>query len=159
MTIEHFRTSRMVCFFASVASLAFVFTTGCEKESDVGGPGGAAAGSGYSNRDSANDDNTFVLTVPSGQVDIYRGESKAVTIGIERGAAFTQAVEVSITAAAQGFSAEPAKTSLAAGQTEVEIILKAAADAPLGVTNVTVVGKPQTGESVNTNIEVEINER
>ncbi len=157
MSMTEIRTSRLACFVLSVALLGFM--AGCEKESDVGGPGGAATGSGASDATSSNADNTFVLTVPSGQVDLYQGDSKAVTIGIERGSAFSQAVDVSIMATAQAFTAEPSNITLAAGQTEVEIMLKAAMDAPVGVTNVTIVGKPQTGESVNTSIEVEINKK
>lgn len=151
--------SNLSKIFLTLSISGLLALTGCEKETDVGGPGAARTGGGVSERDNANTEDTFVLTCPSGEVDITQGETQTIEIGIERGDDFKQNVKVSLMAPIEGMSLEPADATFSGDNYEMEVKLVAAADAPLGVTSVTLIGKPDSGESVNAGIKVKINEK
>ncbi len=142
----------------SLTLSVMVAAGGCEKESGLGGPGAPVNNSGSMTTDNSteNSANTFVLTVPASQIEITQGETKTISIGLERGSEFTQAVDVSLSTTASGLSITPTQINIASGQTNVEVVLTAAADANVGVAKIAATGKPQTGKSVMTNLDVEI---
>lgn len=148
------------CAYAAVlfalATMA-LSSTGCYKETDVGGPGAAGNDGGVADRDGAAA-NTFQLVMPSGEMDVAQGETKSMQIGIERGSDFDQSVSVKLMAPIEGLKVSPESATFSGDKSEIEFSLIAAADAPTGVTNVTVIGDPDSGQSVNGGIKVSINE-
>lgn len=146
----------------SILSLAIcamaLLSFGCTKETNVGGPGAAPGGSGVADREDAGA-NTFQLVMPSGEIDITQGETRKLEIGIDRGSKFNQTVSVKLMAPMEGLSLNPQTASFSGDKTEIEFDLIAAADAPVGVTNITLIGSPDSGENVNGGMQVRINEK
>ena len=95
--------------------------------------------------------------MPSGEVGVTQNATQTVKIGIERGGEFDQTVEVKLMAPIEGLSLKPESATLSGDIEEVEIELVASADAPVGKTSVTLIGNPESGESVNGSMTVQIN--
>ena len=132
-------------------SAALILALGCESTTELGGPGATDTGE-------ARTENTFVLTMPVGEVSIMQGETKKVSIGIDRGSEYTQPVEVNLTAP-DTLTVEPTTLTLAAGDTSVDISVTAKPEAELGLATITLVGRPPTGRSVDGAIAVRITEK
>lgn len=144
--------------------VAVVGLSGCTKESKPGGPGAkttppTTVERSYTTTDNkpTDKDRTFTLAVPASEKDLKRGERKDVKISIDRGDAFHQGVTLQFKAPT-GLTVTPANTTLKDGDKEVNLTIQAAADAPLGETNIEVMGMPETGKSVSVMMKVEVKE-
>jgi hypothetical protein len=144
--------------------VAVVGLSGCTKESKPGGPGAKATPPttverSYTTTDDkpTDKDRTFTLGVPAGEKDFKRGESKEVKISIDRGDAFHQDVTLQFKAPT-GLTVTPATATLKDSDKEATLTIQAAADAPLGESNIEVTGMPETGKSVSVMMKVEVHE-
>ena len=112
---------------------------GCNGQSTPGGPGATGSNRGPALTQA---DNTFKLNVPNLETDIEQGESKTITIGINRGTNFNQDVKLEFSGAPDKVKVTPASSEIKASQKEVQVTLEAAKDAALGEFEVTVNGTP-----------------
>jgi len=94
-------------------------------------------------------DDTFKLSVPS--VTLKQGEEKSETIKITRGKNFTEDVALKFEGMPTGVTVDPASPTLKKSETEVKVTIKAAADAAVGSSDVTVVGHPSKGPDDSSN--------
>lgn len=137
-------------------SLALL-NAGCNKETDVGGPGAAGTGGGVADYEGASAD-SFQLTMPDGEVALKAGETKTWTIGIERGENFNQKVDVTVMAPKEGITVEPSQGSFEGDMSEMEVKITAQAGAPAEKTSISVIGRPESGQSVDAAITVTVSE-
>lgn len=96
-------------------------------------------------REVSQNENTFTLEAPVTTTNLVQGESKPITIGIERETNFNQDVEIRFENMPLGVQTEPARPVIEHGATEVEFTLRAASDAALGEFVAQMVGHPATG--------------
>jgi uncharacterized membrane protein len=94
---------------------------------------------------------TFTLNVPTLSTSIVQGETKAVTIGINRGTNFDDDVMLKLGELPQGVTVTPANPTLKAGEEEVKLSVTAAADAALGDFTIKLTGTPAKGGKDATN--------
>lgn len=137
---------------ASLLVLA-VSMLGCGKESPPGGPG-AERQAANGEQGTADEERTFRLSVPE-DVNVEQGETKNVTISLDKGDDFRQSVTLELDLP-EGVRATPDKPTIPADQDEVEVALEASLDAPAGEKKVTVTGKPQEGKETSVSFVVEI---
>ena len=130
--------------------VACMLALGCEYSTEVGGPGATVDGKTAT-------DNTFTLTLPAGEVDVEQGESKSITIGIDRGATFTQSVDVSLTTGSDAIVVEPNTLKFVGNADNMDVTVRVKPDATVGVATITLVGQPATGKSVDGMIQVRVN--
>jgi len=105
-------------------------------------------------------DGTFTLDMPNLSTDITQGETKNVTIGIDRGDNFDQDVTLRLTNIPTGLTITPEQPVLKAGDKEVVLAVAAAADAALGDFTITVSGQPSgTGATATNQFDVTIEEK
>jgi uncharacterized membrane protein len=124
--------------FLTVAVAALITLSGC----GGGTSGGAGTGKGSILKGA---DDTFTLSPPKLATTLKQGESKMVTIGINRGKNFDQDVGLKFEGVPEGVSIEPAAPSIKHGDAEAKVTVKAAADAALGDFTVKVTGHPTKG--------------
>jgi hypothetical protein len=148
-----------------LAAVAMVGLSGCTKESKPGGPGAkstppSTVERSYTTTDDkpADKDRTFTVAVPAGEKDLKRGESKDVKISIDRGDAFHQDVTLQFKSPT-GITVTPETVTLKDGDKEATVTIQAADDAPLGETNIEVMGMPETGKSVSVMMKAEVHEK
>jgi len=94
-------------------------------------------------------DDTFKVSVPS--VTLEQGEEKSETITISRGKNFTEDVSLKFEGMPAGVTVDPTAPVLKKSEKEVKVTIKAAADAALGSSEVTVIGHPSKGPDDSTN--------
>lgn len=90
-------------------------------------------------------DRTFNLTVPHMSTTLHQGESKEVSIGIERGKNFEEDVTLKFADGPKGVTLDSANPVILHGSTEAKVTLKATDDASLGDFTVKVTGHPDKG--------------
>jgi hypothetical protein len=91
-------------------------------------------------------------------MDLTQGQEKDVTIGITRGKNFDQDVTLEFEGLPKGVTAEK-NAVLKKGDEATTVKMKAAADAALGKHDVTVVGKPKTGDSAEAKFTLTVKEK
>jgi uncharacterized membrane protein len=138
---------------------------GCAKESEPGGPGapprvtGDRSGNGDRTADrrtnGRNEENTFKLQVPRTATDLKQGGRKDVDISIDRGEDFAQAVKLQFKAP-RGLRVNPDNATIAGDTKKVKVTIEAEKDAPVGETNIEVIGVPESGKSVSVMMPVEV---
>lgn len=151
-----------------VAIAALIGIVGCTSQSDRGGPGAANQNVNRSYRTPDNPvvpdtnadrpidkDDTFRVKVPALETNLKRGESKEVTIMVDRGSKFTQAVKLQF-AAPTGIRISPATINLPGGEQDMKLTIAATDDAPTGKKNIDVTGIPENGKSVVVHMPVEV---
>lgn len=136
----------------ALAMLGLCFV-GCEKESDMGGPG-ASTPNNSTTQDADREDNTFTIKVPNG-VTIIQGANKEAVVSIDRGEVFKQAVAVEFTAPA-GVTVTPASETITADKDELTVLISVEDNATIGETNIQVTGTPETGKAVSVQLPVKI---
>jgi uncharacterized membrane protein len=125
-----------------VVTLALVTISGCYSSSEKGG--------------SVLKDEGFRIAAPTFSTEVKQGETKNVTISLERGVYFKQDVKLKIKAA-KGISVEPTKVSVKASDNpDVQLQISAAKDAALGGYQVSVKGTPETGAPTSTEFNVTV---
>ncbi len=117
--------------------------TGCNQ----GTPGGegVTANSLEKPRNYGEADNTFNLSAPRMSTTLHQGETKVVTIGIERGKNFDQDVALEVAEGSKGVTVDSAGPVIKRGDKDTKLTFKAADDASLGDFTVKVVGHPAKG--------------
>jgi hypothetical protein len=136
-----------------------MITAGCSNESKPGGPGAATkpTSKGETKVVAENPDQTFTLKAPATETNIDQGKDDEVTLTIDRGKDFKQAIKVAFEAP-QGIMITPTEGEFAAGSTEMKVRIAAAATAPVGKADVKVTGTPETGKPVMTTFPVDVKE-
>jgi uncharacterized membrane protein len=99
----------------------------------------------------------FNIAVPTFTTEIKQGEVQSVTVSLERGDYFKQAVKLQIKAS-KGISVDPTKVIIkASDKPDVQLRIAAAQNAALGVYRVSVKGTPtKTGEPTSTEFNVTV---
>jgi uncharacterized membrane protein len=98
----------------------------------------------------------FKIAVPTFTTEIKQGETKNVTVSLERGEYFKKDVKLQIEAS-NGISVDPTKVIIKASDTpDVQLQISAAKDAAIGEYRVSVMGIPKTGESTSTEFNVTV---
>jgi uncharacterized membrane protein len=114
----------------SMAALATVMFVGCNKSPEGGTPGSPSS---------------FTLSLPTGTTDIKQGDKKTVTITVNRGKDFKQAVKLKVDALDK-VGASLSKDSVGpADANEVALTLDVGKEAAPGEYKVKVTGTPETG--------------
>ncbi len=90
-------------------------------------------------------DNTFNLSVPHMSTTLHQGESKEVSIGIDRGKNFDEDVTLTFADGPKGVTLDSAEPVIMHGATEAKVMLKATSDASLGDFTVKLTGHPTKG--------------
>jgi len=125
-----------------VLVLALVAVCGCQSSSPRGGS--VVKGEG------------FKIAVPTFTTDIKQGETKSITVSLERGDYFKQDVKLQIKTSA-GISVQPTSIIVKASDTpDVQLRIAAAQNAALGEYSVSVTGIPKFGESTATAFNVKV---
>jgi hypothetical protein len=88
---------------------------------------------------------TFTLSMPFWTTALKQGETKAVSITINRDKQFDQDVTLKFDGLPKGITVEPAGAVIKNGETEAKFVLKAVDDAGLGNFAVMVTGHPTKG--------------
>jgi uncharacterized membrane protein len=98
----------------------------------------------------------FKITAPALNTKIKQGETKIVTIKLQRGESFKQDVTLQIEAV-EGMSIEPANVVVKAGdKPDVQLTITVSKDAALGKYKVPVTGTPTTGEPTSTKFKLKV---
>jgi len=101
-------------------------------------------------------DNTFNLSVPRMSTTLHQGETKDVTIGIERGKNFDQDVALKVAEGPTGVTADFASPVIKHGDSEAKLTFKAADDASLGDFTVKVTGHPAKGADATIDFKITV---
>ena len=98
----------------------------------------------------------FTIQTPALPMTIKQGETKSVTITLNRGDAFKRDVTLEIRAS-KGIGVEPTSTVVKGNENaDVQLRISAAKDADYGAYQIFVKGTPETGETTSTQIEVKV---
>jgi hypothetical protein len=103
------------------------------------------------------EDTSFKIHNP-GTVSLRQGESKAVTVALDRGRKFTQPVTVTLRPDA-GITVTPDKATIAGGDSKTEFMVAAGAAATVGSHSVEITGTPTTGDQTSLKFAVEVKEK
>ena len=128
--------------FAGLLALALVTLTGCNQ----GTPGGSGVTNPPRKQPAYGEaEKTFKLSVPRMSTTLHQGETKEVSIGIERGKNFEGDVTLMFADGPEGVTVESASPIIKHGDTAAKVTLKAKADASLGDFTVKMTGHPTEG--------------
>jgi uncharacterized membrane protein len=121
---------------AIVMTLALAAIAGCQSSSPRGG-------------NKAKDEG-FKIAVPTFDTNVKQGEVRAVTVSLQRGAYFKQAVTLQIQAS-EGISVDPTNVLVKASESpEVQVRIATTKNTALGAYRVTVNATPRTGKPTST---------
>jgi uncharacterized membrane protein len=119
-----------------VMTLALAVISGCQSSSPRGG--------------STSKDQGFKITIPTFDTNVKQGEVRAVTVSLQRGAYFKQAVKLQIQAP-EGISIDPTDVLVKASESpEVQLRIATTKNTALGAYRVTVNATPKTGKPTST---------
>ncbi|HVR74871.1 MAG TPA: hypothetical protein VMT52_11085 [Planctomycetota bacterium] len=102
---------------------------------------------------------TFRLKVPVLSTSLKQGETRAVSIGIDRGTNFEENVTLTFSALPRGVTFEPDAPVIQRGDAEAKFSISAADDAALGDFTVLVTGEPTKGSSAVNHFKLAIAQR
>ncbi len=128
--------------FAVLFALAAPSLVGCNRGVS-GGPGVTDSSGKKTSFGQVN--NTFNLNTPLMSTSIIQGETKAVSIAIQRGNNFDEDVTLSFADLPKGVTFNPARPVIKHGDTEAKLTLQATNAAALGDFGVSVTGHPTKG--------------
>jgi uncharacterized membrane protein len=136
------RGKEMKIAISMMMTLVLAAVSGCQSSSERGG--------------GMTQDVGFKIAVPTFSTQVKQGETKDVTVSLERGQYFKQDVKLEIKAT-PGITVEPTKASVKASDTpDVQLRVSAAKDAAIGGYQITVKGTPTTGEPTSTEFNVTV---
>lgn len=136
-----------------VATAAFV---GCESKSTSGGPG---ATGGNRTGGLTQSEGTFSLSVPKTSTTLKQGETKAVTIGIDRGKNVDVDVALKFEGLPKGVTIDPADPKIGHDAKDVTVNVKAADDAAVGKHTIKVVGHPNKGPEAASEFDIKVDSK
>lgn len=139
--------------FAGLLALALVIVSGCNE----GTPGGSGITNPHQKQPAYGEaENTFKLSVPRMSTTLHQGETKEVTIGIDRGKNFGGDVTLKFAEGPEGVTIDSASPIIKHGDTEAKVTLKATADASLGDFTVKVTGHPTMGPDATSEYKINV---
>jgi hypothetical protein len=148
-----------------VLGLSALTLAGCTRESEKGGPGAKATTTKTTSTDSGatiteqkqteTPAQTFSIEVPRGGTNVTQGKSENVTVSIDRGDTFKQAVTLTFKAPA-GVKVTPAEAKIGGSDTRVKVGIEAAPDATPGRHSIHVIGTPETGKATSVKMDVDV---
>lgn len=141
---------------------------GCNRESPKGGAAGdkKVTTTTSSNdktqtttiKETENRDNQFSVKVPSGGTNVTQGKREEVTISLNRGDHFKQAVQLKFDTP-QGVKVVPAKTTIPADDNSTKVFVEVAADASVGRHTITVTGVPESGKATSVPMDIDVKKK
>ncbi len=140
----------------TLISAGLLALIGCDSYDHVGGPGATKNTSKPMLGQKAE---TFSLTVPIMATSIKQGESKKITIGIDRGKNFDQDVKVSFKNVPEGIVIERASFTIKHSDEDAKVTLKAVNNAAVGEFTVQVTGKPSSGADSSSEMKINVNKK
>jgi hypothetical protein len=139
--------------FGAFLAAVLVTLSGCNE----GTPGGAGVTNpGRTPPTVGQAENTFKLNVPFLATTLKQGESKDLTIGIDRGKNFEGDVSLVFDDPPKGVTINSAKPVIQHGDTEAKVTLKASSDAALGDFSVKVKGHPSKGPDATSELRISV---
>jgi len=134
----------MKTLIAGIALLMLV-AAGCN-ESTPGGPGVQPNTTTTAHKPVIGEaEQTFTLTAPQLSTHLKQGESKDISISMNRGKNFDDDVTLTFTDIPKGLTVTPAGSVIKHGDKETHLTFAAAADAALGDFTIKVTGHPSKG--------------
>ena len=133
-------------FGVSALALALALFVGCGDTTEPAKSPGA--------KTAPAEEQTFKLTLPSGATNVAKGGEEQVTIEVDRGENLKSEIALNFETP-KGITIEPANAKIAADQTEVEVMVKATADAPAGEQSIKVEGEGD-GKKTSGTFKVEV---
>ncbi len=125
-----------------ILMLALTAVYGCQSPPPRGG--GTAEGKG------------FTVTAPTIVTQIRQGETKSITVFLERARYFKQNVKLQIEAH-KGIQIEPSKITISSSdKPEVRLVISADKDSALGEYRVSVAATPEQGEPTSTVFNIKV---
>jgi uncharacterized membrane protein len=141
-------------FLAGLLALSLTVVTGC---GDKGTPGGPGVNNPNNNKPVVGTaDSTFTLDVPNLSTSIKQGETKVITIGINRGKNFDQNVTLKLENLPNGLTASPSSPVINRGEKEVKFNVTASTEAAIGDFVIKVHGDPATGADAHSEFKVSV---
>jgi len=140
--------------FAGLVALVPIVLAGCGQVSTPGGPGVTTPPKKQPAYGEA--EKTFNLSVPRMSTSLHQGETKEVSIGIERGKNFEGDVTLTFADGPEGVSIGSASPIIKHGDTAAKVTLKATADASLGDFTVKVTGHPTQGSDATSELKITV---
>ncbi len=104
-------------------------------------------------------DNTFSLDTPMMATKLTQGESKTLSISIERGKNFSEDVSLKLSGLPEGVTLDPGGALINHGDKDAQLKLNAADDAALGDFQVEVTGHPTKGADAVAELNITVAER
>lgn len=143
--------------FAGLLTSALVALAGCNQ----GTPGGQGVTTKPPHKPPAygEAENTFNLSMPRRLTTLHQGETKDVSIGIERGKNFDGDVTLAFADGPQGVTIDSANPVIKHGDTEAIVTLKALSDAALGDFTIKVTGHPPTGPDAANQLKITVSRK
>ena len=158
---------------------ALAVSFGCNEPKSTGGPGTTGTQSKGTSKDTTgtttrgtttdttrdgmkdhttDKDKTFTITAPSGTTDIKQGQSKEITISINRGKELKQDVKLTLTSDDKGVMVEPDNSMVKASDdaSGVKFTLKANKDAAIGEHKIHVKATAESGPPAETEFKVKV---
>ena len=143
---------------ALLLSSFLVWNTGCDRGT-VGGPNAPTGSDNKAPVVTSPKEGTFSIDVPNLSTKLDQGESKNVAISARRGKNFDQDVKLSFQNVPTGVTIDPPNPTIARGDTETKITVKAANDAPVGEHTITVTAQPTTGAAATNEFHITIRKK
>lgn len=105
------------------------------------------------------EENTFVLDVPNLSTSVAQGETKQISIAVDRRRNFDQDVTVKFGTMPAGVTIAPESAVIRASEKEAKFSVRAANDAALGTHTIRVIGHPARGADATNDFKVSIDKR
>ncbi len=102
---------------------------------------------------------TFTLSVPTFSTSVKQGETKAVSIGINRDKSFDQDVTLKFADLPKGVTLDPVSPVIKHGDTEAKLKLTSVDDAPLGDFTIKVTGHPTKGADASHDFKISVDKK
>ena len=136
---------------------------GCDRESPSGGPGAKQTTTTTSNDKTTttttqNRNETFKVEVPAGGTNVTQGKRQEVTVSLDRGSDFTQAVKLSFETPA-GLKVIPASATIKSGENKTNVFVEVAEDATVGRHSIAVTGSPESGKSASVKMDIDVKKK
>jgi hypothetical protein len=118
------------------------FLAGCGQS---GAPGGPGVTERTTNKPVVTDSKESFKLSTDTSTTIKQGDRKDMKVGISRGSSFDQDVALKFNDLPQGVTIDPASPMLKHDAKDVQLVVAAAPDAPVGDYTIHIVGRPATG--------------
>jgi uncharacterized membrane protein len=140
--------------YASLLGAALLAGLGCHPGTTggPGTPGGRSPIVGMA-------ENTFKLDTPTLSTKVKQGETKTVTIGIDRGKNFDQDVTLKFEDLPTGVTIDPPSAMLKHGEKEAKVEVRVADDAAIGDFKIKVDGKPANGDTAGNTFKLTVEKK